>query len=266
MASNPQALAFLLLTCFLIVLDILNSLIQMSDSLSNNNMNQQNSLSNVPQSEIESDQSQSNEQPQKNPPDLLTPNHLKAYPLVNTTKSALGYVPLSKTMFSICNSSFQFARSYQPIKFVVGISDRYANRALEEMDRWLPSLQTVEVQDITTPITKPVTATIDSVLNRITTINGTVLKTIVEPTRGAIETVKEEFHSKVYDSDGKSIISSQADPVVAPFNNTLEHFVGNHFPDRKVPQEGHSSEISRTFKIMGSMIRGDKDKSKVAAK
>ena len=67
----------------------------------------------------------------------------------------------------------------------------------------------------------------------------------------------------MYDAEGKGIISSQADPMVAPLNHTLEQFVDNHFPIPKVPTEGHASEISRTFKIVGNLIsRGEKEKEK----
>lgn len=50
--------------------------------------------------------------------------------------------------------------------------------------------------------------------------------------------------------------------MVALLNHTLEQFVDNHFPNtKKVPSEGHASEISRTFKIVGNLIsRNEKEK------
>ncbi|EMG49251.1 hypothetical protein G210_0061 [Candida maltosa Xu316] len=199
--------------------------------------------------------------------ELLTLQHLKNYPVLTSTKTAIELIPLSKSVFSIMGSSFSMARSYQPMKYIIGKSDIYANRALDELDKWLPNLQTVEVQDITNPITKPVSSTVETVQKQIVSVNESVNKNFVEPTKSALGTVKEEFQSKVYDAEGKGIITSQADPVVAPFNESLEQFVENHFPNsKKVPVEGHSSEISRTFKIMGNMISRNDNSGKSKAK
>ena len=118
------------------------------------------------------------------------------------------------------------------MKYIVGRSDTLTNRALDEIDKWLPSLQTVEVQDITTPITKPVNDTVETVQNTITAVNGSVNK-ILLINKSALGSVKEEFQNHVYDAEGKGIISSQADPMVAPLNHTLEQFVDNHFPNTK---------------------------------
>lgn len=151
------------------------------------------------------------------------------------------------------------------MKYVVGKSDNFTNRILDEVDKWFPSLQTTEIQDITDPITKPVSSTVESVQKGIVTVNDSVNKNFVEPTKSALGTVKEEFQNKVYDSEGKGIISSQADPLIGPFNQTLEQFVENHFPNsKKIPNEGHASEISRTFKIVGNMMSrgGDNLKEK----
>lgn len=266
MASIPELLSFLLLVCFLTVLDILRSLITIM-SANNNNNNNHNNNSNALQNPVspkptEGNSKQESENTVTN--ELLTFQHLKHYPLVNSTKSAIELIPLSKSVFSIMGNSFSFVRSYQPMKYIVGRSDTLTNRALDEIDKWLPSLQTVEVQDITTPITKPVNDTVETVQNTITAVNGSVNKNFVDPTKSALGSVKEEFQNHVYDAEGKGIISSQADLMVAPLNHTLEQFVDNHFPNtKKVPTEGHASEISRTFKIVGNLIsRGEKEKEK----
>ncbi|RLV90538.1 hypothetical protein JA1_004486 [Spathaspora sp. JA1] len=81
--------------------------------------------------------------------DSLTHKHLNKYPLIKTAREAIGFIPFSKPLISACNSTLQTVRAYKPFKYILGTSDRYTNRALEEMDRWIPGLQTVEVQDIT---------------------------------------------------------------------------------------------------------------------
>ncbi|EGW33745.1 uncharacterized protein SPAPADRAFT_59107 [Spathaspora passalidarum NRRL Y-27907] len=193
---------------------------------------------------------------------LKTVDHFKKYPIVHSTGALVRSIPLSKTFFGVFNYSFQTVRNVQPCKAIINTSDEYANRALDEMDRWFPSLQTIETKDITTPITKPVATAIEGVQTSITTINETVSKNVVEPTINVLESAKQGFESKVYDSEGKGIISSQADPLVAPINNSLQNFVDRQFPDKeRVPQEGHSSELARTLKIVSNALsRGEKTK------
>lgn len=269
MSSTRELLSFLILVCFLTVLDILSSLM----SSANNKPNQSPTITtttnnnNNPSSPIEGPSS--NNIPQQTQEltsdELLTLHHLRQYPVLTSTKNAIELIPLSKSVFSLMGNSFSFARSYQPMKYVVGKSDNFTNRILDEVDKWFPSLQTTEIQDITDPITKPVSSTVESVQKGIVTVNDSVNKNFVEPTKSALGTVKEEFQNKVYDSEGKGIISSQADPLIGPFNQTLEQFVENHFPNsKKIPNEGHASEISRTFKIVGNMMSrgGDNLKEK----
>ena len=92
----------------------------------------------------------------------------------------------------------------------------------------------MKFRNITTPITKPVNDTVETVQNTITAVNGSVNKNFVDQQKSALGSVKENFKNHVYDAEGKGIISSQADPMVAPLNHTLEQFVDNHFLILKV--------------------------------
>ena len=268
MSSTRELLSFFILVCFLTVLDILSSLM----SSANNKQNPSSTttiLPNNPSSPVEGTSNnniinQQSEATTTTSDELLTFQHLRQYPVLISTKNAIELIPLSRSVFSLMNNSFSYVRGYQPVKYVVGKGDTYSNRVLDEVDKWFPSLQTTEVQNITDPITKPVSSTVETVQKGIISVNDSVNKNFVEPTKSALGTVKEEFQNKVYDSEGKGIITSQADPLVGPFNQTLEQFVENHFPTtKKVPNDGHTSEISRTFKIVGNMMsRGDNLKEK----
>ncbi|KAI5963991.1 hypothetical protein CANMA_003588 [Candida margitis] len=220
-------------------------------------------------------------------PNLLTPHHLKSYPIVASSESAIKLIPLSGYMTNATKSTFTFFRKFQPIKYLVETSDIYSDLLLTKLDTWAPSLQTVEVQDLTNPITTPVVVAVDTMNYKFAAINESVSKniidpvnkTIVEPTRDKISTVSQELHNKTHDVNGKNIFIKPVDPVVAPFNESLEQFVDNHFPNHKklTHEKGvngttgaddkagaagtgagatgaATSEIARTFKIVGSIM------------
>ena len=110
MASIPELLSFLLLVCFLTVLDILRSLITIMSA--NNNNNNHNNNSNALQNPVspkptEGNSKQESENTVTN--ELLTFQHLKHYPLVNSTKSAIELIPLSKSVFSIMGIHFHLS-------------------------------------------------------------------------------------------------------------------------------------------------------------
>ncbi|CAK9437591.1 uncharacterized protein LODBEIA_P19690 [Lodderomyces beijingensis] len=199
----------------------------------------------------------------KGPSKLLTLSHLRTYPLVKTSSNLFGMVPGSGFTVSTARSSFAFIRSYQPFKYLIEASDKFSNSMLDQLDKWIPSLQTVEVQDLTNPIATPVANAVDSIQHTVSGINDSVSRnildpvnrTIIEPTKSRISDARDGLNQRVHDENGKGIVSSQADPLVKPLNDTLENFVGNHFPDRKINNEGgHSSEIARSFKIVGNII------------
>lgn len=292
-SSVPELLSFLILACFLSVLDIIKRLLAIMTSNKPNTTaaQQQNgvceSQNHEPvegSSKDHQKQNASTQQEKQQPaetkresngsslPGLLTPAHLKSYPLISSSESVLKMIPLSNYVTNATKSTFTFVRGFQPIKYLVETSDVYSNLLLSKLDNMVPSLQTVEVQDLTNPITIPVLVAVDTVNYKISAINETVSKhiiepvnkTIVEPTKGRISNVQQELHDKTHDENGKNIFIKPVDPVVAPFNESLEQFVDNHFPNHKKLNEGGkeggagahapANEIARTFKIVGSIM------------
>ncbi|CAI5756271.1 unnamed protein product [Candida verbasci] len=273
MASFLELISFLILVCFLTVLDLLGSLIKLMSKQSNSKS--ENLASATPNPEPEQQEQDQVSQPEKpvkmkpSPTRLLTPDHLKNYPILNSTKNAIERIPLTKNVFGMIDSSFTFIRHYQPIKYIVETSDKYSNEILNAVDKYLPSLSTTEVDDITTPIIQPVTNAYDQVSTKIHNLNESVKRDVVDPTKDLVDNVKEEYISKNLEAADKQIKTKVIDPfnetleaadkqiktkVVGPFNETLEQFVENHFPDKKTSIEGETSEYQKTFKIVGNVI------------
>lgn len=304
-SSVPELLSFLILACFLSVLDIIKRLLSIMTAAKTTTINQQQQTfengvcgnhSPVEGSSKQYQNAQPEQQQQEGVkeasevtkdlnkgalPGLLTPKHLKSYPIIASGESAVKMIPLSGYITNATKSTFTFFRGFQPIKYLVETSDIYSDLILSKLDDWAPSLQTVEVQDLTNPITTPVIVAVDTVNFKISAINETVSKriiepvskTIVEPTKDCISNVSQELHNKTHDANGKNIFIKPVDPVVAPFNESLEQFVDNHFPNHKklaassvgetcnekngagaASTAAATSEIARTFKIVGSIM------------
>ncbi|KAI5961913.1 uncharacterized protein KGF55_003884 [Candida pseudojiufengensis] len=202
-------------------------------------------------------------------PDLLTPKHLRNYPLVTSTESLIKFLPLVSYVTSFSKYSFTTIRNYQPCKYVIETGDLYSDMLLSKLDSFIPSLQTVEVNDLTNPITTPINHAVETVNSKINLVNETVNKNVINPTKSKIDNVKNDIHQRTHDDNGKNIITkSTIDPIIGPFNETLEQFVTNHFPDKKInpnEDEGNldntnnrscefTSELKRTFNIVGNII------------
>ncbi|KAK6198549.1 putative sporulation-specific protein [Scheffersomyces amazonensis] len=193
--------------------------------------------------------------------------HVQQYPIVNSTKSAIYSIPYTKTVVHAVSPTLKTLREIQPIKLAVDTGDSLADSVLNQVDKFVPSLKTLEVNHLTGPITRPINGAVEEVHNVVnsvnTTVNDKVNKTLVEPVSKAAEDIKEKIHHTVYDdATGKSIITTQADALVGPFNETLEKFIDNHFPKTaKVSKVDGSSELSRTVKIVANVVSGNKDKS-----
>ncbi|KAK6461264.1 hypothetical protein DFJ63DRAFT_221638 [Scheffersomyces coipomensis] len=191
--------------------------------------------------------------------------HVKQYPLVNSTKAAVYSIPYTKEVIDAVSPTLKSIRDTQPIKIAVDTGDAIADNALNQVDKLVPGLKTLEIGHLTSPITRPINGAIEGVQatvnGTISTVNGTVNKTLVDPVTKAAGDIKEKIHTTIYDDvNGKSLITSQADPLVGPFNESLEKFIHNHFPKTKmVSKEGQSSELSRTVQIVSNVIVGAKE-------
>ncbi|KAI5957288.1 hypothetical protein KGF54_000216 [Candida jiufengensis] len=269
MTTVPELLSFLLLASFLSVLDILSSLLSIMSTTKQKLPKLNNAVpnTNLPiegSSKPKSPKQQEiKENVTKGLPDLLTPKHLKTYPLVNSSENIYKMLPFSGYLLSISKYSFTTIRNYQPMKYILETGDLYSDMLLTKLDSFIPSLQTVEITDLTSPITSPINHAVETVNTKINLVNDTVNKNVINPTKSKIDDVKNDIHQRTHDENGKNIIAkSTIDPIITPFNETLEQFVSNHFPDKKVvPRDDDdcgrcefSSELKRTFNIVGNII------------
>ncbi|CUM63515.1 uncharacterized protein PRCAT00001091001 [Priceomyces carsonii] len=181
--------------------------------------------------------------------------HCKEYPILLSTRNMVLSLPLSLKIASTVAPHLSSVRETQPIKTVMDKGDLIADGALGKIDKHIPSLKTLEVHDLTDPVTRPINGAIDSVKAKNAIIVDSLLKNLVEPSVKTVNEIKGKFHSTLYDAEGKCVITSVADPMVAPVNQKLDQLVEAHYPDiKKVPKEGQSSELSRTAQIVYNLV------------
>lgn len=232
------------------------------------------------------------------PPKLLTPSHLRNYPLVKTGADAIHWMPGGDIVLNTSKNTVHFIRSFQPFKYVIETSDRLSNSMLDTLDNWVPTLQTIESRDITDPVTVPVIAAVDSLQHKLQDVNATVNRTIVEPmNKNVIEPTvtkladaKQGFQHMIYKEEitVEEIAASQANPNANLENENGENgeidengensedsgnITSEHYakPKETNAQDAHTNEFARTFKLMGNLIsregksdvkEKDKDKEK----
>ncbi|KAK6453932.1 uncharacterized protein RJT20DRAFT_64433 [Scheffersomyces xylosifermentans] len=126
--------------------------------------------------------------------------HIGQYPILNSSKEAAMSLPYSKNVVSTFSPTLKAIRETQPIKAVADTGDIIADCALDQVDKLLPSLKTLEIHDLTDPVTRPVNGAIETVQSTINTFNDKVQKDLVDPTTKVVNDLKDRLHSIVFDS------------------------------------------------------------------
>lgn len=170
-------------------------------------------------------------------------NHLLEYPVLHAGHDTLLACPIGKTVVDSTLPSYTVVRNLQPVKIIADYTNSALDKGLTTIDSWAPSLKTLEVHDLTDPVTQPLGA-----------LHLAVVKTVVEPTAKKVLDVKLSVHSVLYNKDGKAIIPSFADPVVSPVNAYLERSIENWLPGTHKVTGEQSSEIARTCMILTNMV------------
>lgn len=184
-------------------------------------------------------------------PQTLFLKHFRLYPVVKSTRSAIYAVPCVKTVASSVKPVLKSIRATEPVKSVMNQGDLVGIYTLEQLDRFCPQLKTLEVHDLTDPVTRPINGTFKLVNDAVSATNRQINITFVEPTNRALLNLGSGFTSLVYDENGKGVISSRADPIFEPINNNLESCINRYLHDIKpVPKETLTSEMSRTCRII----------------
>lgn len=177
--------------------------------------------------------------------------HLLEYPLISAGHNAFLSIPVAKSMVDMSAPAYKMIRNIQPVKFFVDVTNTACDSTLSTVDSWVPRLQTLEVRDLTDPVTQPLGAA-----------HLVVMKAVVEPTAKMANEARISFHSAVY-KDGKAVVSSLADPVVSPVNVLLEKTVEYWLPGTQKVTD-LSSEIAKTCLILGNVLTHKREPVEVA--
>ena len=181
--------------------------------------------------------------------------HFKLYSLVNSTRDIIFMIPLARQCATNIAPTFQMIRNTNPIKAVIDKGDPIADSALNKLDSVAPGLKKYNY-DLWTPLTRPVSGTLESSRRVLVNGNETIKTLVIEPSAKTLHDFRDRFHYVVYDNNGKGIITSTADPLVAPFNDYLENLVAKHYPVSNPDSKNHSSELYRTVGLIVEAIRG----------
>lgn len=180
--------------------------------------------------------------------------HIKLYALVNSTRDLIFMIPLIKRSTTCFSPTVQLIRNSSPIKGVLDRGDTIADGALNKLDNFAPNLKKYTYSDLHLPISRPANGAWQSSHRILANTNDSIKTAIIEPSARTVHDLRDRFHYVVYDNDGKGIISSSVDPLVAPLNELLEGFVVKRFPECKTSSTTHSSELSRTIRIIANVI------------
>lgn len=191
-------------------------------------------------------------------------SHVKQYPLVISGVETLCMIPYSKELYSSTIPVIKYVRNTQPIKVAMDKCDIMADSLLTQVDNLFPMVKTLEVHDITDPVVRPAIKIGEEVRISFETAHETAMKTVVEPTAKSINGIRYNIHSVMYDENGKSVVTSKLDPIVAPMNEKLEEIITIWVPDIKKVSKDQSSELSRTILILTNIVKNAHEEPEVA--
>ncbi|KAG7191913.1 uncharacterized protein KQ657_002702 [Scheffersomyces spartinae] len=180
--------------------------------------------------------------------------HLKQYPLISQTRDMVLQIPFTKTALETISPSLKAVSETQPFKIVLDKSDLAADSMLYTLDKSFPRLKHFAMNDFIDPISRPINGTAERLNSEVKHAKEQIDQNILTPTAKAAFTAKESFSALVIDNQGKGIISSQADPIIGPVNDKLEELVQAHLPDTKKVSKRHSSELSRSMRLIKNVL------------
>ncbi|CAK7905092.1 hypothetical protein CAAN3_07S06524 [[Candida] anglica] len=200
---------------------------------------------------------------------VLTPReiflaHFRSYPIISSTREAIYAVPITNRLAGIATPVLLAVRETQPIKAVMDRGDLIGDYTLSQIDIIFPTLTTLEVHDLTDPVTVPINGAFKALFDSVNTLNTSLGKLCVEPFASVIHGLSAQFNALVHDANGKGIVSSQFDPIFLLINNNLEALT-DRCDIKTVPEEGSTSEMSRTRQIICNTLAGIKNDPIVVA-
>lgn len=183
-------------------------------------------------------------------PQVQLKEHLSLYPLYVSVKETIYSLPHAKKLSETVAPKYQLVRDAKYIKEVLDKSDLATDAMLNEIDRYVPTLKTLDTAQLTSPVTRPINGILDGSKIAWNNVNESFHKSITEPLVKLLDNLKKQIGYAICDKDGKAILISFTDPLVAPLNSNLEGLVNKYLPETKPVSEKHSCELSRTARIL----------------
>lgn len=135
--------------------------------------------------------------------------------------------------------SVQKVKLFKPILYSANVVNNVCDYKLTQVDR---------VVDLTSAQIDDLTRLIRGTLGMVELV---AVKGVYEPAVQKVDAVGVRVHSLLHNDKGQAIVPSIADPIVSPVNVVLEKGVKKLSPE-KAPVEKQSSELKRTWKLIGS--------------
>lgn len=105
-------------------------------------------------------------------------NHVRQYPFLVSTKQAMLTLPYTQDVCTLVIPPIRSLRNTEPVMSIVNTGDAVADLFLCQVDRLVPSLKTLEVSDLTSPVTKPIEATMVGIASCVAMANSATSSTI----------------------------------------------------------------------------------------
>lgn len=183
--------------------------------------------------------------------------HMKQYPLAVTTKQELMKLPYMEGVRDVLAPVVQDISGTIDILFLCECSDNMANTFLNQLDRIFPNLKTIQLNDITDPMSFPIVSIIAYGNQVYIGCNRTVDTQFIDPTKKVVNEMGNYYHKSIYNEHGKNKFLSPFDPLLKPINEQIKSMVLYLTPNTKiVTSEEATSEISRSKNIVWNFIVG----------
>lgn len=179
--------------------------------------------------------------------------HLLEYPTVLEVHKSMESSKWIKPWKAPLMDSLETVSTFQPFKFVYETGDRWADSGLDVLDGYVPSLKTVECQDITDLLTQPVR-----------TFHFVFVKSVVEPAAKSINETRFFVHSVVFDSKATELAKNVANPVAGTFNLVLDSTVLLVLPSIDLEPVGDMSELRKTKVKLSNLVTLKKKSTEAA--
>lgn len=161
--------------------------------------------------------------------------HLLEYPTVLEVHKSMESSKWIRPWKIPLMDSLETVSTYQPFKFVYETGDRLADSGLDVLDGFVPSLKTMEFQDVTNLVTQPMRS-----------LHLIVTKGVVEPAAKSIHDTRVFVHSAVSDRKATKVAKSVANPVAGTFNSMLDSTCLLVLPSIDLEPVGEMSELRKT--------------------